>query len=497
MPRYSNKIWVNMKMNKKLTIHITNTSNKYRGLSAEVKATIWFFVCNILQNGISMLTIPIFTRLLSTEEYGIYSSYTSWLNIFAIFTTFKLNYGVFNKGMTKYKNQKAEYTATMQTITSMLSVVFGLSYLFFQDTFNSWTELPTAIMILMIVELLFNPAISFWSLYQRYELKYKSVVIISLLISLVNPLLGIVAVWFSQERGIARILSCIVVDIFFGVILYVHNIRKSKAIFKLDIAKFALTFNMPLIPHYLAEYILDQSDRIMIQKMCDNSELGLYSIAYSTALVVKILVSSLNNTLIPWLYKSLEADKKKAIQSIINISCILVGSSIVFFILVVPEILLLLAPSSYQKAVKCIPPIASSVFFVYLFGIYGNIEFYFNKNRFTMYVSSISAVINVFLNYIFIPRYGYVAAAFTTLFCYMILTIMHAVFIENVCKKELNGILLDEKKIWTISIALSMFSIFLTLIYDNRIIRYGIVIILFLSVVVNRERIKKRIHMVL
>lgn len=294
-----------------MTNLFTNMSSKYRALPAEIKATIWFFVCNVLQNGISMITIPIFTRMLTTEEYGIYSSYVSWLSIFAIFTTFKLNYGVFNKGMTKYKNQKAEYTATMQTITSLLTIVFGFLYLFFQDAFNAWTELPTAIMVLMIAELFFNPSISFWSLYERYELRYKNVVIITLSMALVNPLLGILAVYFSQEKGIARILSCIIVDILFGLGLYIHNIKKSKTIFSPHIAKFALKFNLPLIPHYLAEYVLEQSDRIMIQKMCNRSELGVYSIAYNAAIVIKILVSSLNSTLIPWLYKSLENGRKK------------------------------------------------------------------------------------------------------------------------------------------------------------------------------------------
>ncbi len=469
---------------------ITNVLNKYRDLPAEVKATIWFFVCNILQNGISLITIPIFTRLLTTAEYGVYSSYISWLSIFAIFTTFKLNYGVFNKGMTKYKEQKAEYTATMQTVTSVLSIIFGLLYLFFRNTFNSWTELPTAIMILMILELFFNPSISFWSLYERYELRYKNVVIITLAMSLINPLLGIVAVYFSQDRGIARILSCILVDILFGVALYIHNIRRSKVLFKPSIAKFALIFNIPLIPHYLAEYILDQSDRIMIQKMCDNSELGLYGIAYSTAIVIKILISSLNSTLIPWLYKSLETGRKKEIKSIVNLLCVVMGGAIIIFILVVPEVLMILAPDSYQEAVNCIPPISGSVFFVFLFGIYGNIEFFFNKNRFTMYVSSVSAFLNIILNYIFIQKYGYIAAAYTTLICYMILTFMHAVFTEYVCKKEMKEKLLDEHFIWGGAIVISIISIFLTLIYDNFVIRYGILAMFLIIIFVKRGKVK-------
>lgn len=167
--------------------------------------------------------------------------------------------------------------------------------------------------------------------------------------------------------------------------------------------------------------------------------------------------------------------------------------SIILFILVVPELLFILAPESYQEGVNCIPPIACSVFFVYLFGVYGNIEFYFNKNRFTMYVSSVSAVLNIVLNYIFIRKYGYIAAAFTTLICYIILTFMHAVFAEYVYKKEKKEMLLDETFIWGISIIVSAVSILLTLIYDNFVIRYGILVTSLIIIFVKKEKMKKMI----
>ena len=77
--------------------------NKYRGLSLVAKATIWYMICSVLQKGISVITTPIFTRLLTTEEYGLYSVYVSWESIFIIFVSLRLDYTVFNKGMSKYK----------------------------------------------------------------------------------------------------------------------------------------------------------------------------------------------------------------------------------------------------------------------------------------------------------------------------------------------------------------------------------------------------------
>ena len=46
---------------------------KYKGLEIPAKATIWFTISNILQKGILFLAVPIYTRLMTTSEYGIYS----------------------------------------------------------------------------------------------------------------------------------------------------------------------------------------------------------------------------------------------------------------------------------------------------------------------------------------------------------------------------------------------------------------------------------------
>ena len=88
--------------------------------------------CSILQRGISVITTPIFTRLLTTEEFGLYSVYVSWENIFIIFTSMRLDYTVFNKGMSKYKNNRNGYVASMQIITSILTVICLGIYLLFR-----------------------------------------------------------------------------------------------------------------------------------------------------------------------------------------------------------------------------------------------------------------------------------------------------------------------------------------------------------------------------
>ena len=140
---------------------------KYHELSIVAKASIWFVFCSIMQKGVAFITIPIFTRLMTTEQYGQFSVYSSWLTIFTVITTLRLTGAVFNKGMSKFKDDRDTYTASMQTTTLIIAViVFGV-YLIFRNQINQLTELPTFIMVAIFAELLVTPAIEFWTVRKR------------------------------------------------------------------------------------------------------------------------------------------------------------------------------------------------------------------------------------------------------------------------------------------------------------------------------------------
>ena len=167
---------------------------KYNTLPIAAKATIWFVFCSTLQKCISLITTPVFTRIMNTEQYGQFSVYNSWLQIFTIITTLRLNYAVFNKGMSKYKDDRDGYTSTMQSLTFIITGIVFLIYLLFHNQINAITELPTFVMVALFLELFVTPAIDFWTIRKRYEYIYKPVVMRTLIMAVLNASIGIVAV---------------------------------------------------------------------------------------------------------------------------------------------------------------------------------------------------------------------------------------------------------------------------------------------------------------
>ena len=80
--------------------------SKYKNVPVEVKASIYYTICSIVQKCIVLITLPIFTRLMTTQQYGQYSIYQSWMNIVAIFATLNLQYGSFDTAMIKFENDR-------------------------------------------------------------------------------------------------------------------------------------------------------------------------------------------------------------------------------------------------------------------------------------------------------------------------------------------------------------------------------------------------------
>ena len=112
---------------------------KYNALSVQLKATIWFFVCSVLQRGISVITTPIFTRLLSTEEYGQYSVFNSWLSILQIIITLSLTSGVYTMGIVKFKEEEKVFTKRWRRQFGPISVWAASRYsLMWWDARHCW-----------------------------------------------------------------------------------------------------------------------------------------------------------------------------------------------------------------------------------------------------------------------------------------------------------------------------------------------------------------------
>ena len=114
---------------------------KYRSIPIELKASVAYTICNVLVNSVAIITIPLFTRLLTTEQYGQFSIYQSWLSIMTIFLSLNLPYGSFNTAMVKFENDRDRYISSVEVICITLSALFMMIYLPFSSIFDGFNVL--------------------------------------------------------------------------------------------------------------------------------------------------------------------------------------------------------------------------------------------------------------------------------------------------------------------------------------------------------------------
>ncbi len=453
--------------------------SKYNNLPIPARASLWFVVCSILQKGLALLTVPIFTRIMTTEQYGLYSTFVSWYGVTIIFTSLSLYYGVFNNAMVKFQSDRNAYISSMQGLCMTLTLGFFLVYLIFKDSLNRMVGMSTCLVVLLFVKLFFAPSMEFWLVRNRFEFKYKKVVFVTLTQAVVGTIVGIVAVYFSENKDIARIITWVLVDTLFCLVIFTIQQVKGHKIFIKEYWIYALGFNLPLIPHYLSGVILSQGDRIMIVSYCGPSDVAFYSVAYSIGILINIIISAVNASVTPWMYEKMKGGNFADIKKNMNLLCIGMLVIITALILFAPEALRIIAASEYEEAVYVIPPVATSTLFTFMYNLFANVEFYFGERKYVSIGSISAAVLNIGLNAIFIPIFGYIAAAYTTLFCYVIYGLSHLWFSKIVLKNnEIKNDAFDTKNIIIISLVSIIATVFSSMLYSFDYLRYVLIFIL-------------------
>ena len=411
--------------------------NKYMALPVQVRASLWFLICSFMQKGISVLTTPIFTRLMSTSEYGAYSIWNSWLGIITVFVSLDLYYGVFTSGLIRNEQDRKQFSASLVSLNLLSCLAWTIVYLFTATFWEDLLNLTRLQLLCMFVLIWTTSVFSFWSAEQRVDYKYKCLVAVTIAMMVAKPTLGILFIMFSKDKVTARIVGLCIVEFVICLPIFISIVNNNGRIICSKYWKYALTFNIPLIPHYLSQVILNSSDRIMIGKMVGDAEAGIYNLAYSIALMMTMFNTALMQTIEPWMYKKIKESKAKEIRNIAYLCFVGIAVINVGLIITAPELVYIFAPKTYGDAAILIPPIAMSVFFMFLYTFFAVIEFYYKETKLISLATLIGAVCNLIGNYVFIKIFGYRAAAYTTLLCYILYALFHYVFMKKLCRERL------------------------------------------------------------
>ena len=467
---------------------IHRVKDKYLSTPIQVRASFWFLFCTVLHRALTIITTPLFTRLLSTDEYGTYSVFNSWMAIAACFVTMYIYSGVYMQAIVKFEDEKKQYTSSMQGLSLTLSIIWFGIYLFFSGPINGYSSLSTSQMTAMFIVMWAQSVFGYWSAEQRVDFKYRNLVIITLLQTILQPLLCVLFINTFPNKVDGAVWGVAISNIICFTSLFIKHILDGKVFFSGKIWKYTLSLAIPLIPHYISSVILNGADRIMIQQMVGTSEAGIYSVAYTVSSCGVLINQGLLQTITPWMYRKIKDNRTDEIKRIAYPALIAIGVINIIILLLAPEIISIFAPNSYYDAIWVMPPVVLSIYFKFLYSLFSVFEFYYEKTKYISIATGVGAVLNILLNYFFIKLFGYYAAGYTTLVCYIVFGLMHYYFMTKICRQYLNNKTVYEKKeIIGITIGFLIIGFMFMLTYHNTMIRYIVFACIMVIALIKRK----------
>lgn len=394
-----------------------------------LRAGLWYTVCNFIDKGLVFLTTPIFTRLLTKSVIGDFSNYTVWLTLVTYVVTMDMHVTI-SRARFDYKENLNQYISSIAILSFLSTCALSMVMFLFHEPILKFMGIDMSMFVIMMSTIAFSGSFQMFQIEHRVHYKYKTFTMLTLLLSVSTIVLSLILIKFMPEQLMGRIIGYTIPRWLIYGALFVLLIYRGRCL-KWEHCKYCLKICIPYIPHLLSLYILSASDRAMIKMFQGSEEVALYSIGYTCAMVVTILGNSMNQAWSPWLTERLHEGSFQTIRKWSTRYFALFMFLVTAVGFVAPEMLLFMGGKSYASAVYVLPPVMTGCIFQFAYTMYVNIETYEKKTGRMALATMTGALVNVVLNYIFIPKYGYVAAAFTTLVGYGILFIIHFLTVKK------------------------------------------------------------------
>jgi len=380
--------------------------------------------------------MPVFTRLLAPSDYGIISVFTTIVGFFSIFFMMGVDSSM---NLYYFEKEKVydEFLGTNLIFIIVSGTVLSSLVLIFVKPLAAFLAVDSQIVIYALIScILAIPVTMITSYFQMTQNSRKySIYNISKYTSI--TVLAIILIYLmEQNKYYGRLYAELAVSGILFIVLLPQLLKLTKFKFDIKYIKYTFIVGFPLIPHALTQIILNFSDRIIINMNSGENEVGLYAFAYNIGMVINTVIMGMNQSWAPIFYGKLRDEKY---NDIINLSPKFIGiifSIAILLIVFSRELVVLLGEKRYYSSFEIIPFVVMGYVFIFLYTVFANYAFYFKRNLRVSLFSMISAGVNIVLNIIFIPIYGYKFASVSTMIAFIVLFLIQYIDVRNYVNKQ-------------------------------------------------------------
>ena len=386
----------------------------------QIKNSFIYLLPVIVGNLLPLLTLPIFTRILTKEDYGIWAL----AQVYAIFVTGVANFGLtigYERNFFEHKDTKNMAGLIYSTLLFVVIVfiICGLFTYLFKYQLARW-----------IIGSPDYANILFWSFcatgvmgLKTYYLTYfkntenaKSFVWYTVDESVMGVLFSLIMVAYLRIGIIGLIWGQLFASLAIFLILSYRFTRILPVSFNFDALKDSLKLSFPLTPRIFFGVIGRQFDKYMIGLLNTVGGVGVYSIGQKIAYIVFTYMTAIENVFSPQVYKRMFEKGENGGESIGKYLTPFLYLSIALALLISlfsEEIITILTPRSYHDSIDIVI-VLSMLYGSYFFGKQPQLLFT-RKTHITSILTFLGIGLNITINVPFIYKWGVIGAAWGTL----------------------------------------------------------------------------------
>lgn len=412
------------------------------GDSKTVKDFYNYFFGDLLVKGFMFLSLPLLSRIMSSDDYGRMSLINAAVMILYVFISLNLQNAILNS----YMKQDVDFPSYFGSVLIGLTIVQLLLIivcLFFSKPLSQILAITEYDLHWVIIICVFLSYIYIYTSYLQGARLSNDFVKINV-VSKVSEvfLIFIIAFFLQSDKYLSKVLSQLIVSLLLFIFV-INKIRKI-AVFKFNIKYFvsAVAFSAPLIVHVLSNSLLSQADRLIIARELGTSAAGIYSFAYNIGMGIIVVIMAWNSSWQPKLYRLLDSNNHFDIRINVYKSSFVVAVLTLMAMLYSKEMVVVLAGNAYVDSISIIPIIILGNALIHIYLCYVNFTFYMKKTLLISMGTVSAMLINVALNYYLIPLYGISGAAWATVFSYLALSLFHYFIVSLILRKRIISIFL-------------------------------------------------------
>ena len=394
-----------------------------------INASFVYILANGIGQGTTLLANIFFTRYMTQSDYGLYSNYYSYVSILVPFVGMNLYFGLTNAYM-DYKEAIHKVRSSLLMLSIAGLFVTTVIMLVLKATIG--LSLPWMCVLLALAHaygfFLVNFHIHSMNMENRIIAKGIMLAVPNILQALIAGIAVVICNTYVSRAigGTVGVLSC-------GTVAALIILRDAKPAFNTEYWKYALRISLPAIIGSVSAMVMQQCDKVMITSIIGAEVTAVYALIYNIGYILYAIQQATNGVWQVWLYNTMDSKRCENIPDVQKWYMYFMLILATGLYMLAPEIIKVLSPGNYWHFEYVVPFVVGS-YLMLMYAMNMSVTQYKKKTGVNSIIVSAAAAVNVILNYLLIPRFGGVGAAYTSVVSYLFIFLVSSIYLK--LKKE-------------------------------------------------------------